>query len=418
MNTPVAELITIGDEILYGQILDTNSQWMCQELDEIGIKVKYRVTVGDNREDILAAFQTAQQRSGIVLITGGLGPTPDDLTKPLLAEFFNTEVKENKEALVDLQELFSNRGYELTPLNRLQASLPENCTFLSNKTGTAPGMWFEEKGVIFVSMPGVPHEMKYLMEHEVIPRVRTRFSLPVIFHKVVKTAGIGESWLADLIADWEKSLPDHVKLAYLPTLSQVKLRLTVVSDTLAHAKADVEAVVSTLLPIIEKYVYGYDQETLEEAVGKLLKEQQFTLATAESCTGGYVSHLITTVPGSSEYFLGGVVSYDNQVKIAELGVRAEDIEKYGAVSEEVVIQMAEGVRNRLKSEVGVAISGVAGPGGGSPEKPVGTVWLACSVNGKVKTKLLNLGDRGRLLTIKVAGLAALNLIRITLIQSR
>ncbi|PRY87103.1 competence/damage-inducible protein A [Mongoliibacter ruber] len=413
IKTVKAEILAIGDELLYGQIIDTNSHWISQELDKIGVKVVQRTTVGDNREAILAAFKAAEQRADIILMTGGLGPTNDDLTKPLLAEYFDCEIKLVPEALEAVRTFFEKRGRELTDLNKFQAHLPTKCTYVPNEVGTAPGMWFEENGSVWMSMPGVPHEMKKLMEDFVLPKVKEIFPLPIIYHKVIKTVGIGESWLADLLKDWEKNLPEHVKLAYLPSLGQVKLRLTAFGDELESLQNDVENQIELVMPIIGKYVFGYNKETLEEAIGRMLKQAGKNVAFAESCSGGYISHLITTIPGSSEYFQGGLIPYHNHFKNKLLGVDEATLAEKGAVSEETVIQMAENVKGMFESDFGLASSGIAGPGGGWAEKPVGTVWIACASERGTITKRLQL-TQDRMLNIQLTAVAVLNMLRLVI----
>jgi nicotinamide-nucleotide amidase len=405
-----AEIIAIGDELLYGQIVDTNSHWISQELDLIGVKVVRKTTVGDNRDDILAAFAEAESRADVVLITGGLGPTQDDLTKPLLAEYFGCGIVEVPEAVEAVTAFFKQRGREITPLNILQGHLPSCCTYVPNEVGTAPGMWFEKNGTYWISMPGVPHEMKKLMTDFVLPKLPSLFELPVIYHKVIKTVGIGESWLADLIQPWENALPKHIRLAYLPSLGQVRLRLTAFGMDRPILEREVDAQIQLVLPSIEDYVYGYDEETLESAIGKLLKKSGKTLALAESCTGGYISHLVTSIPGSSAYFNGSVVPYHNQFKENVLGVKDETLAGHGAVSEETVLEMAAGVRRMFGSDFGLSSSGVAGPDGGTDEKPVGTVWIACAGEGFAVAKKLQL-SHDRMLNIQLTGVAVLNLLR-------
>lgn len=406
-----AEILAIGDELLYGQIIDTNSHWISQELDKIGVRVVRRSTVGDNRESILSAFKSAEKRADIILMTGGLGPTNDDLTKPLLAEYFNCEIELVPDALEAVRTFFERRGRELTPLNRLQAHLPTKCTYIPNELGTAPGMWFHEKGKVWMSMPGVPHEMKKLMTDQVIPRIKEIFPLPHIYHKVVKTVGIGESWLADLIKDWEANLPSHIKLAYLPSLGQVRLRLTAFGNDVEELEDDVEKEIEKLIPLIDKYIYGYNQETLEEAIGRLLKLHDKKVAFAESCSGGYITHLVTTVPGSSDYFQGAVIPYQNEFKNKILGVENFVLKEFGAVSEETVTQMSENVRRIFNADFGLASSGVAGPSGGTEEKPVGTVWIACAMENRTLTKKLQL-TQDRMLNIQLTAVAVLNLLRL------
>lgn len=406
-----AEILAIGDELLYGQIMDTNSHWISQELDKIGVRVVRRTTVGDNRESMLSAFESAEKIADIILITGGLGPTNDDLTKPLLAEYFNCDLALVPEALEAVRTFFEKRGRELTDTNKLQAHLPTKCTYIPNELGTAPGMWFQENGKIWMSMPGVPHEMKRLMSDHVIPRIKENFTLPHIYHKVVKTVGIGESWLSDLIQDWEKSLPKHIKLAYLPSLGQVKLRLTSFGDDMDQITNDVENEINKVKPLIDKYIFGYNQETLEEAIGRLLRIHGKKVAFAESCSGGYISHLVTTVPGSSDYFQGSMVPYHNHFKNKLLHVDQNILKEHGAVSEATVIQMAENIKTMFEADFGLAASGIAGPGGGWKEKPVGTVWIACAMNGRTITKKLQL-TQDRMLNIQLTGVSVLNMLRL------
>jgi nicotinamide-nucleotide amidase len=415
MKVVRAEIIAIGDELLYGQIVDTNSHWISQELDLMGVKVVRKTTVGDDRKDVLAAFESAEKRADIVLITGGLGPTKDDLTKPLLAEFFGCDIIEFPEAVKAVSEYFIRRGREMTPLNILQGHLPACCTYIPNEVGTAPGMWFERNGTFWMSMPGVPHEMKKLIKDFVLPKLPEIFPLPVIHHKVIKTVGIGESWLADLISDWETALPSSIRLAYLPSLGHVKLRLTGFGNSKEQLEKAIDEQIDTVMPLIGKYVYGLNTETLETAIAKLLKAEKKTIALAESCSGGYVSHLITSVPGSSTYYQGGIIPYHNQFKNKILGVSNDTLSRFGAVSEETVREMAAGVRKLFNSDFGLASSGIAGPDGGTDEKPVGTVWIACAMNGRVETKKLQL-TQDRMLNIQLTGVAVLNMLRICISQ--
>lgn len=412
----LTEIITIGDEILYGQILDTNTQWMSEVLDAAGFKVIRKTSIGDSEAEILNILAESEKRADVILITGGLGPTSDDLTKPMMARYFDSPVSMNAAALEELSQLFKVRGFELTETNRKQAELPEKCQMISNKLGTAPGMWFEKENKVFVSMPGVPFEMKEMMQQVVLPKLKARFRPVERYHKVIKTVGIGESWLSDKIKIWENELPENIKLAYLPSLSMVRLRLTAIGENREELKGQVDLQVNKLLPLIQPYVYGYDVETLEEKVGQLLNEKGKTIALAESCTGGYISHLITSVPGSSAYFQGSIVPYHNAFKTGVLGVNADTLEKYGAVSEETVVEMADQVRKKFKATIGIASSGIAGPTGGTPEKPVGTVWLALANGKKTVTKKLSLGKK-RPENIASTGVAALYLLWQSLTQN-
>jgi len=405
-----AEIITIGDEILYGQILDTNTQWISLELDKLGIKTIRKSSVGDQAYEITQILQEASSRADIVFITGGLGPTKDDLTKKVLADFFNCGLAMHPEALQDVTEFFAKRGRELSNINRDQALLPTKAQFVPNKQGTAPCMWFEEKGVIWVSMPGVPFEMKAIMETEVLPRVIKHFKTPVIFHKVIKTVGIGESYLSDLIQEWELSLPSHIKLAYLPSLGIVKLRLTAFGDDLDSLSADVETELARVMPLISSFVFGYEKEELAEVVGFLLRKMKTSLGVAESCTGGHLAHQFTQISGSSDYFTGGIVSYANQIKMEQLGVSASILSEFGAVSEPCIRAMAEGARKVLGTTYALATSGIAGPTGGTEEKPVGTVWIALAHPEGVITRKLQLAGT-RMQNIYMTSLASINLLR-------
>lgn len=415
MKVVRAEIIAIGDELLYGQIVDTNSHWISQELDLIGVKVVRKTTVGDDRKDILAAFASAEARADIILVTGGLGPTKDDLTKPLMAEYFECPIVENKDAVRAVTDFFERRGREITPLNILQGHLPACCTYIPNEVGTAPGMWFERNETYWMSMPGVPHEMKKLMSDFVLPKLPELFPLPIIRHRMIKTVGIGESWLADLIEDWENALPKTIRLAYLPSLGHVKLRLTGFGDDIKSIDQAIQDQINLVLPTIETYVYGYDEETLETAIASLLISKKKTISLAESCTGGYISHLITSVSGSSSYFQGAVVPYHNQFKRKLIAVKEETINSFGAVSEETVKEMASGVRDLFQSDFGLASSGIAGPDGGTTEKPVGTVWIACAGKRNTMTKKLQL-TQDRTINIQLTAVAVLNMLRICILE--
>jgi len=409
--TTTAEIISIGDELLYGQTLDTNAHWISHKLDEYNIKVFQRTTIGDDTDQILNAFATAAERVDIVLITGGLGPTKDDLTKPLLAKYFGVGMVHHEEVLRDITLLFAKASREVTALNAQQADLPSNCKKITNPVGTAPGMWFYENNTVFVAMPGVPYEMKSIMTQGILPKLHEMFSKGVLHHHIIKTIGITESSLSDLIEDWEVNLPEHIKLAYLPTKGQVKLRMTGSGDDLNTLKQEIDTLQMAIMPKIAKYVYGFGVDSLEGVIGQLLNKNNLTLATAESCTGGYLAHMITSVPGSSRYFKGSVIAYSNEVKIAQLGVSAEDLKQHGAVSEEVAKAMAEGVRKELNADIAIATTGIAGPDGGTVKKPVGTVWIAYSDKYKTLAKKFNF-SRDRTFIVHWSALAALNMIRL------
>jgi nicotinamide-nucleotide amidase len=405
-----AEIVTIGDEILYGQIIDTNSSWIGSALSDVGIKVVRRASVGDEETDILNILKEASQRADIVLVTGGLGPTKDDITKTTFCKYFNTKLVENKQAMAEVTKFFNKRGRNVTGVNLLQAQLPENCTYVPNTYGTAPCMWFNENKTIFISMPGVPSEMKGIMTDEVIPRLKKHFKTPVIYHKIIRTIGLGESFLAEKIANWEDSLPKNTKLAYLPSLSEVKLRLTSSGDDFEKLKQDTDNQIVELKKLIPELIFGYDNDEFSAVIGKLLLEKNLAVSVAESCTGGYLGHLFTSISGSSAYFMGGIISYTNEIKQNILGVEEGTLTKFGAVSEETIKQMADGVRRKLKTDIGLATSGIAGPTGGSTEKPVGTVWIALATKDKIITKKLQLGGT-REQNIHVSAINLLNLLR-------
>ncbi len=416
MKDVCAEIITIGDEILYGQIVDTNSRWMSEQLSLAGVKTIRKTTVGDVREEILTVFKEAESRVDIILITGGLGPTKDDLTKALLAEYFNSPLKIDKEALAQVKDFFESRGLELSEVNHKQAERPERCTKIINRMGTAQGMWFEKEGKVFVSMPGVPLEMKTIMEEEVIPKLCDFFDTPVIYHKMIRTIGIGESFLSDQIEDWENNLPENIKLAYLPSMGQVRLRLTAKGDSKSALQKQVQKEIDKLLPLVDKYIFGYDKDEIQGVVGKLLFDLGLTLSTAESCTGGYLAHLVTQVSGSSEYYQGTIVSYSNEVKMNQLGVKEATLIAHGAVSEETAKEMAEGVRKKLNTSIGLSTTGVTGPGGGTEEKPVGTVWIAYADAHRTVARKLQLST-DRLLNIQLTATIILNLLRIQILKN-
>jgi nicotinamide-nucleotide amidase len=369
-------VITIGDELLIGQTLDTNSHFIAVNLNEAGFNITLKLSVGDNQGDILKALEIAEGSSDIILMTGGLGPTRDDITKKALAAYFDASLIMNEEALENVTGFFRKRGIPLLEINRMQAYLPGNSIAIKNTMGTAPGIWIERKNKVFISMPGVPHEMEHMVSSEIIPRLKKKFITPVLLHKSIMTAGIGESVLSEMIREWEAGLPSHMKLAYLPGFGQVKLRLSVHGSDLIMLNSEIALKVDELYSLAGKYIYGYDDLTLEQKLGEMLRQNQMNLSLAESCTGGNIAHTITTVPGSSDYFLGGIVSYHNRIKVEHTGVLPDTLESRGAVSEETVMEMASGIRRKFNSNVSLAISGIAGPGGGTEEKPVGLVWMA------------------------------------------
>lgn len=406
----LAEIITIGDEILIGQVIDTNSAWIAEQLNMAGIKVHRITSISDNKDEIFASLNEARKRADVILMTGGLGPTNDDITKNALTEYFNSTLVFDENTFNNITCLFQGRGFKITRLNELQAYIPDHCKPVPNMHGTAPGMWFEENEKIFISMPGVPFEMKAMVTDFILPELQKRFNKNAIVHKTVLTQGVGESWIADRIRDWEAKLPENIKLAYLPQPGLVRLRLTATGNNRTDLVTQIESEVGILQSIIPDIIFGYDDQKLEEIVGKLLGDKHYTLSIAESCTGGYISHLITTVPGSSAYYTGGMVSYSNDIKSGQLGVPEEMIMKYGAVSEEVVIAMAQGIRSKFKTDFALATTGIAGPDGGTVEKPVGTVWIAVATPEKIIAKRYHMGEH-RLRNIQKSALSALNMLR-------
>jgi nicotinamide-nucleotide amidase len=405
-----AAIITIGDELLIGQTIDTNSAWMGAELSKSGFDV-YRITsVHDRREDILYALNEAAGKTDVVLITGGLGPTSDDITKQTLCEFFNTHLVMNYEVLNMILEMMSHRNFPMNDKNRRQAEVPESCRVLKNAAGTAPGMWFEKDSTIYISMPGVPLEMKYLMTQLVLPELNQRFTSQVIIHRNIMTYGTFEAKLADLLTEFEAELPENIKLAYLPASGIIKLRLTGTGEDHDVLSGIVNDQASKLYQVIPEFIYGEDEESLESVIGKLLISENKTLSTAESCTGGEIAHLITSVAGSSAYYKGSVIAYSNSIKTQLLGVQDYIITKHGAVSENTVREMAIGIRSLLNTDYALATTGIAGPDGGSENKPLGTVWMAVASEKGIVTEKRVFGN-DRITNIRRFSLAALNLLR-------
>ena len=409
-NKMNVQIITIGDEILIGQIIDSNSAWMAQQLNLIGASINQITSISDNDEAIQHAMKLAGQSADIVLMTGGLGPTKDDITKKSMAAYFGVEMVFHDPTWERIQKLFDRLGRSTTPAHREQCFMPQNATILNNKMGTAPGMWFEYEGTVFVSMPGVPYEMKYLMEFEVLPKLKTTFKSKPVVHRTILTVGEGESRIAARIEAVENNLPPHIKLAFLPSLGNVRLRLSGRGDDEAVLNAELDEKVAEIVATIPDLIYGYGTDNLESAIGRMLLERKMTIATAESCTGGFVAHKLTSIAGSSAYYMGGVVAYDNQVKINQLGVQESTLKTHGAVSEQTVIEMVKGAVKLLGTDIAVATSGIAGPGGGTEEKPVGTIWIAAGNQDRVQTLLIKAG-KNRVTNIEYASIYALSLVR-------
>jgi nicotinamide-nucleotide amidase len=405
-----AEIVTIGDELLIGQVIDTNSAWIAEQLNLIGISVVQITSIPDSHSHILTTLAEAAKRADVIIMTGGLGPTKDDVTKLALCDYFKAHLVFDQPSYDNIERLFKNRGFVMTDVNRKQAEVLSCCDTLLNENGTAPGMWIRQDGKIYVSMPGVPFEMKSLMLNHVLPRLKP-LSKTTIIHRTILTHGVGESFLASKIENWESSLPSHIKLAYLPQIGMVRLRLSASGtsrDILSH---ELDELIVELYQLIPEHIFGEAEDNLETVVAKYLKEQNLTLATAESCTGGYLAHLITSVAGSSAYFNGSVISYSNEVKTNVLGVKPKTIETHGAVSRETVIEMAEGLKKVIKSDFTISISGIAGPDGGTDDKPVGTVWIAIST--PYKGTLARKFQFGKIRehNIRRSALAALDMLR-------
>lgn len=411
MNKIYASIITIGDELLIGQVIDTNSSWMAQELNKIGVAVKHRVAVGDNWNDIWEALDEEAKKATIMLITGGLGPTADDITKPLLCKYFDGQMVVDLPTLDHVTHIFKDiLKRPMIERNTLQAEVPNTCTVLKNERGTAPGMLFEKAGKIFIAMPGVPHEMKWIMSNHVLPMITTRFNTGFIEHRTLLTAGIGESFLAELIQDFEAALPPSIKMAYLPNYGMVRLRLTSWGMNQSDLNKTLDTQFNLLKTKVKQYLVIDEDLPMEAVVGKLLTSRNQTVSTAESCTGGYIAHLLSIYPGSSAFFTGTVVSYANIIKERMLGVPHEILMTVGAVSEETVIQMAKQVRELMKTDYSISVSGIMGPDGATDEKPVGLVWIAVANKNNVIARSFHFRfDRKR--NIELTAITALNMLR-------
>ena len=416
MNSIQATIITIGDELLIGQVIDTNSAYIAQALNKIGVAVKNRIAVGDSKEDIINALDTASLSSKIIVLTGGLGPTADDITKPLLNDYFGGKMIIHQPTLDHITDIFVNRHKRpMIDRNRKQAEVPNVCEVLFNETGTAPGMLFKKNGVFYFSLPGVPHEMRYLTDNHIIPIVSKHFTTSPILHRTLLTAGIGESFLAELISTFETELPYYIKLAYLPNFGMVRLRLTATGLPENELKINIEEQFTKLKLAVNEYLVTDIDENMEVVVGKLLKANNQTVATAESCTGGYIGHLLSKHAGSSQFYTGGIVSYDNRIKTEFLDVPTSILQTVGAVSQEAVEQMAVSVREKMKTNFAVSVSGIMGPSGKTDEKPLGMVWIGVASKEKVVSKVFYLRF-DRLRNIEVTANQAINLLRLLIIN--
>ena len=381
-----AYLINIGDELLIGQVVNTNASWMASELEKNNIHVARIVTIADDFNDITKTLSDALAHAEVVIMTGGLGPTKDDITKTALCDYFDMQLVMHEPSLANVTDFFTKRGLQISAINQMQGLVPDGCEPLLNKVGTAPGMWFERDGKIVVSLPGVPFEMQWLMSEYVLPKLQQRLGTEAILHKTVLTCGIGESFLADTIEAWELALPTNFRLAYLPEAGKVRLRLSAHGDDKLLLQQQMDEQLAKLIPLIDTYIYGYDDETFASVIGKLLIERGATLATAESCTGGQLGHRITEVAGASAYYLGGVVAYSNDIKEQLLGVHTDTLTQYGAVSAQTSEEMAIGCRKLFQTDYAIATTGISGPTGGTEEKPLGTVWIAIASEKEVVSK--------------------------------
>ena len=402
-----AGLITVGDEILIGQIVDTNSSWIASHLAEVGVGVVAKLSVGDILSDITRGMDMIFEKSDVILMTGGLGPTKDDVTKKALAAYFGSEMVFSQETYDRIAAIFEKRGIKMTEAHHEQCYLPSNALIIENKMGTAPGMWFEKDGKYLCSMPGVPHEMKYIMTYGVLPRL-SAMSTSIYRKKTIRTSGIGESAIAEMI---EPALEDQdVNIAYLPSIGQVRLRLSKVGNDAALVESIVDKAVESITTIIKPHIFGFDDDTLEQHVGQMLLEKELSLATAESCTGGYLAHMITSVAGSSAYYRGSIIAYSNEIKQDVLQVSQKTLDQHGAVSEQTVREMVRGALSLINSDIAISVSGIAGPGGGSDDKPVGTVWIAVGDTERIVSKRF-LFTKDRIINIKYTAVYALDMLR-------
>lgn len=412
-----ASIITIGDELLIGQVIDTNSAWIAKQLNLAGIHLRRRVAVGDVWGEITAALDREKADCNIILITGGLGPTADDITKQVLCEYFNGKMITHEASLAHIKHLFETiYKRPLTDRNLLQAQVPDTCKVILNKRGSAPGMWFEKDGIVFISMPGVPFEMKGMMEESVIPELIEYFKVPYITHRTLMTVGVGESIIADMISELENRLPAHIRLAYLPNFSIVRLRLTGTSSNKESLDKEIDGFFNELQQLVKEYLVTNEDQSMEQVVANMLKSRNQTVSTAESCTGGYIAHLLTSIPGASAFFEGSIISYSYEAKENLLQVNHNDLSQNGAVSEKIVQEMAKGIFNKLSADYTISVSGIMGPAGGLPDKPVGTVWIAVGNRAEIITKKFKLRF-DRITNIQVTAMFALNMLREFILQT-
>lgn len=412
-----AVIITIGEEILIGQIVDTNSAWMAQELNAIGVKVRKIISISDSAEQIKNSINQVIDKTDVVLVTGGLGPTTDDITKQTLAQMFGGELLVHEPTLEHIREIFAKRGLPLTNLNAKQAQVPSSCEVLHNPLGTAPGMWFNTNGKVIVAMPGVPFEMKEIMRQHVLPRFGAVSSTNSIVHKTIHTFGLPESFLAEKLTKWESEMPKDIAVAYLPNPLSIRIRISSSGSNRSLIQQNINDQIVKLKQIIPESIFGYDEDSMASVVGNMLSNQRLKLSLAESCTGGTIAHLVTQLSGSSKYFMGGVVAYSNEAKINLLEVDSKLIDSNGAVSQQVVEAMAQGAMKKFDTDYAIATSGIAGPTGATPGKPVGTIWIAVASKNQTISKLYTFGnDRER--NILRSSVTALNMLRLLIISEK
>ncbi|MFO7844902.1 MAG: competence/damage-inducible protein A [Bacteroidales bacterium] len=405
-----AEIITIGDELLIGQVVDTNAAWIANKLNLLGIDIFKITSISDKKESIFKALEQIDKSTDLVILTGGLGPTNDDITKIALANYFGVQLVMNQEVLENIKAFLVKRKADLNERNKQQALVPESCTVIQNPIGTAPGMWFEDNGRIIISVPGVPFEMKEMMNNHILEELKKRHRDYYILHKFILTQGLPESKLAEILEEWEENFPHELSVAYLPSPGIIKLRITGKGKNRDYIEKMIHSKVDTLEKIIPEYICGYDDDTLEESLGKLLKQTNTSVSVAESCTGGNIGQLITSIPGCSAYFKGGVIAYSNEIKEKTLNVNKRDIEIYGAVSKQVVEGMARGILKLFNTDFSIATSGIAGPAGGTKEKSVGTTWIAVADKNTVISQKFVFGDQ-RDRNIQRASLTAINMLQ-------
>jgi nicotinamide-nucleotide amidase len=410
-----AHIITIGNELLIGQVIDTNSAWLGEVLTSIGVNVTRIISIEDDQAAIVSQLEKSTEETAVVIVSGGLGPTKDDITKTSIAKFLDVKMAFNQDIYDNIVAYLKKHDRPVPAVIKSHAMFPVGTIFLKNDMGTAPGMVFKKNGAIIISVPGVPYEMKYIMEHEGIPLISAMNTEFEIVQKTILTAGEFEARLSDRLKDIIEAFPPHISIAFLPNLNKIRLRLTAKGTDRDILEREIEHQADKIRSILGHQVFGYGKQTLEQVVGALLLKNELQLSTAESCTGGYIAHLITSVPGSSRYFRGSIVSYSNEMKMEQLGVREETLEKHGAVSEQTVIEMAHGIIRATKTDIGLSVSGIAGPDGGTPEKPVGTIWLACTSGKKTISKKIRLG-KDRIKNIESASIHALDLLRLFILE--